>query len=121
MLIEVSNGEIVDKFCILQIKLEHIQDEAKRQNVQLEYDTLKPMVAKILSSDHALFQQLLDTNRKLWQIEDQCRDHEKRQVFDETFIAIARSVYITNDERARIKKEINLLTNSQLVEEKSYQ
>jgi hypothetical protein len=121
MLIEVSNGEIVDKLTIIKIKLAHIQEEAKRVNLLKEEAVLVEAVAQIISLEHPLYLALLAINQKLWDIEDACRLHEQKQLFNDDFIQIARSVYITNDERAKIKKEINLLTNSNLTEEKSYQ
>jgi hypothetical protein len=121
MQIEVSNGEIVDKLTILDIKLQFIQDEVKRKNLQTEFDLLQKAVESILPTSHELYKALLETNLALWHIEDKCRELEAAKKFDDEFIEVARSVYITNDKRAALKKEINLLTNSSLVEEKSYQ
>jgi hypothetical protein len=121
MQIEVSNGEIADKLSILTIKLKYIGDLQKRENILKEHELLMPIVEEILGTTHLLYLQLLSVNEKLWHIEDLCRLHEKNEIFDDRFIQNARSVYITNDERARIKKEINLLSNSELIEEKSYQ
>jgi Family of unknown function (DUF6165) len=121
MLVEVSNGEIADKLSIIQIKLKYISDEAKLTNLRTEEQVLIEAMQHILPLEHALYQDLVRVNEALWHIEDACRAHEKAQDFGEKFIEIARSVYITNDERAKIKKDINLLTGSKLVEEKSYQ
>jgi hypothetical protein len=129
MKIEVSNGEIMDKLTILAIKLEEIKDEAKLKNVQKEYDTLSPIVHGIyeeLNEEQqtalkALHKDLGDINKTLWNIEDICRLHEANNNFDAAFIEVTRSVYITNDERAQVKKLINTLTGSELVEEKSYE
>ena len=121
MQIEVSNGEIVDKLTILQIKLQHISDANKLKNIQKEFDLLQKIVIDILPSTHPLYLDLLATNQQLWVIEDDCRAMESRQQFDEVFIQNARNVYITNDKRALLKKQINELTNSALTEEKSYQ
>jgi len=121
MLIEVSNGEIVDKLTIIEIKLRHIQDPEKRKNLEAEQDVLDKAVASIIAKDHPLYKSLYDINLKLWYIEDDCRDFEKRQDFGQAFVDTARSVYKTNDERAAVKKEINNLTGSRLTEEKSYQ
>jgi hypothetical protein len=121
MQVEVSNGEIADKLSIIQIKLKYINDEVKQANLRTEEKVLLVAMQHILPLDHELYHNLVRVNEALWHIEDACRAHEKEQNFDEKFIEIARSVYITNDERARIKKEINLLTGSNLVEEKSYQ
>lgn len=127
MRIEVSNGEIIDKYTILEIKLQEIKDEAKLANVQKEHDTLKTVVNYIYNETHAqdvlaeLHNDLLNINKTLWNIEDQIRDCERDETFGSDFIELARSVYYTNDERAEVKKQINQLTGSNLVEEKSYQ
>jgi hypothetical protein len=121
MLVEVSNGEIADKLCIIRIKLRYIQDDAKRVNLLKEEAYLSEAMSSILPEHDPLFTELLSINTQLWHIEEACRLMEKEQQFDSEFIDIARSVYITNDERARVKKQINLTTNSTLIEEKSYQ
>lgn len=127
MKIEVSNGEIIDKYTILEIKLVEIKDSDKLINVQAEYDSLTPVVDQIYNETHAqetlaeLKLDLLNINKTLWNIEDIIRDHEREERFDSDFIELARSVYYTNDERAEVKKQINQLTGSVLVEEKSYQ
>jgi hypothetical protein len=127
MKIEVSNGEIIDKYTILEIKLVEIKDSDKLVNVQREYDSLTPVVDQIYNDTHAqetlaeLKLDLLNINKTLWNIEDIIRDHEREERFDSDFIELARSVYYTNDERAEVKKQINQLTGSALVEEKSYQ
>ena len=127
MKIEVSNGEIIDKYTILEIKLVEIKDSDKLVNVQAEYDSLTPVVDQIYNETHAqetlaeLKLDLLNINKTLWNIEDIIRDHEREERFDSDFIELARSVYYTNDERAEVKKQINQLTGSVLVEEKSYQ
>ena len=127
MRIEVSNGEIIDKYTILEIKLQEIKDEAKLANVKKEHDTLKTVVNYIYNETHAqdvlaeLHNDLLNINKTLWNIEDQIRDCERDESFGSDFIELARSVYYTNDERAEVKKQINQLTGSELVEEKSYQ
>ena len=127
MKIEVSNGEIIDKYTILTIKLQEIKDEAKLANVQNEYNSLTPEIEAIYvgTSDQkaleALHIDLLNVNKTLWNIEDQIRDCEREKNFGEDFVELARSVYYTNDDRADVKKQINVLTGSDLVEEKSYQ
>ena len=129
MKIEVSNGEIVDKLTILAIKLEQIKDEAKLINVQKEYDVLAPIVHDMYEAlseldrpeMKKLHKDLQDINKTLWNIEDHIRVHESKKDFDYDFIELARSVYFTNDERADVKKQINELTGSALVEEKSYE
>ena len=127
MKIEVSNGEIIDKYTILTIKLQEIKDEAKLANVQNEYNSLTPEIEAIYAgtSDQKALEELhidlLNVNKTLWNIEDQIRDCEREKNFGEDFVELARSVYYTNDDRADVKKQINVLTGSDLVEEKSYQ
>ena len=122
MKIEVSTGEIVDKLSILQIKKLNILEEDKLINIKKEFDYLLNIVENeigILTSDE-LYLKLFTINKKLWDIEDDIRDKERLNSFDDKFIELARSVYFTNDERAKIKKEINLKYGSDFVEEKSY-
>jgi hypothetical protein len=121
MLIEVSDGEIIDKLTIIEIKLKYIQDPAKRNNLEAELEVLNQAASTILDKNHELYKKLYDINHKLWLIEDDCRLFEKNQDFGAAFVETARSVYKTNDERAMVKKEINQLTGSRLTEEKSYQ
>lgn len=127
MKIEVSNGEIIDKYTILEIKLSQIKDENKLKNIQHEYDVLTPDVQSIYagSKDEAHLKQLhndlLTINKKLWDIEDDIRECERAKDFGQTFIDLARAVYYTNDDRSDVKKAINIFTGSDLVEEKSYE
>jgi hypothetical protein len=123
MKIEVSHGEIVDKLTILQIKKENITDPSKLDNIVKEYDYLLSVVENDLgiSLESPEYLELLSINKELWVIEDDIRDKERIKEFDEDFIKLARSVYYTNDVRAKIKKEINLKYSSGFVEEKSYQ
>jgi len=121
MLIEVSIGEIVDKLSILQIKLENITDEDKLVNVKKEFNYLYDIVFKDLKIQLDDYNRLLDINKQLWDIEDDIRDEERAKRFEDKFIELARAVYVTNDERSRIKKDINLKYGSDFVEEKSYQ
>lgn len=130
MKIEVSNGEILDKYSILEIKLENIADEDKRTNIINEYQSLTPNVTDIfanadrngdLTGLEALYTDLLNVNKTLWNIEDMIRDCEREESFKTDFIELARSVYYTNDDRSDVKKAINKLTGSLLVEEKSYE
>jgi len=121
MNIEVSNGEIVDKLTILEIKLQNIRDEQKLSNLRKEYDLLNGIVAAIISKDHPLYLELLGINRQLWDIEDRIRELERQKDFGKEFIEVARSVYFTNDKRSEVKRKINDLTNSSLTEEKSYE
>ncbi|MES2615633.1 MAG: DUF6165 family protein [Bdellovibrionota bacterium] len=121
MKIEVSNGEILDKFSILEIKKSEIKNVEKLKNVEKEYSILKECAEKILSTKHELYQKLLNINKKLWKIEDDIRICERNGDFSAKFIELARAVYVVNDERAEVKKEINLLTHSNIIEEKSYE
>jgi hypothetical protein len=120
MKIEVSIGEIVDKLSILQIKTELIKDESKLINVKKEYDYLYDIVFNDMKIQEPDFLELLNVNKKLWIIEDDIRDKERSKEFDNIFIELARAVYFTNDERAEVKKGINLKYGSEFTEEKSY-
>ena len=124
MKIEVSNGEILDKLTILHLKLAFISDKKKLVNVRKEADELNPIATDMFQEYgkdlRELYEELAEINYKLWYIEDWIRDFEKRKCFGEDFVEIAGSVYITNDKRSEVKKKINILTNSDLVEEKSY-
>jgi hypothetical protein len=125
MKIEVSNGEILDKITILVIKSKMITDPVKLKNINNELDELKSFLDVVGYESNvtvnSLVKELQSVNEKLWVIEDKLRDKEKLKEFDDEFIQLARGVYFTNDERARIKKNLNEVTNSKLVEEKSYQ
>jgi Family of unknown function (DUF6165) len=120
--IEVAPGELIDKITILEIKLARMSDQEKIRNVQREYALLAG-VADVVSTSlelTTLRSELKSINEMLWQIEDDIRECERRQDFGPDFIRLARAVYRTNDERARVKREINRLLNSTLVEEKAY-
>lgn len=123
MKVEISIGELLDKLSILYIKRKFISDTEKIQNVQKEINVLEPLSNHFLSSPEikTIFDELEHTNLHLWNVEDLIREKENRKEFDQDFIDLARSVYITNDQRASLKKKINLITGSNLVEEKSYQ
>jgi hypothetical protein len=120
--IEVAPGELIDKITILEIKLARIGDEEKVRNVQHEYAVLTQVADVVLTSPEItmLRSELKRINELLWQIEDDIREQERRQDFGPDFVRLARAVYRTNDERARVKREINRLLNSTLVEEKAY-
>jgi uncharacterized protein YukE len=122
--IPVSPGELLDKITILRLKSQRIQDSAKLSNVRLELDllqhtweTLGPAAACVAAEEQALQQ----VNGQLWEIEDQIRAKEAARSFDAEFIELARAVYHRNDERAALKKRVNLKLGSRIVEEKSYQ
>ena len=122
--VSVSVGEVLDKITILQIKMAHISDAAKRGNIRDELDALLPLVAGgAFTTDHmqGLMAELKSVNEALWNIEDDIREKEAAKSFDAEFVRLARAVYVTNDKRAEIKKQINLATGSALVEEKSYE
>ena len=122
--VPVSVGELLDKLTILAIKLERIEDPAKRANIAREHAALEAVVqAEGLRKPEGVMdleQELRSVNEQLWRIEDEIREHERQQRFDDGFIALARAVYRTNDERAVLKRRLNALTGSELVEEKSY-
>jgi len=120
MEIKVSTGEIVDKLSILLIKKINIKDKEKLKNILKEYDYLNNIVFNMLKVSEDDFLNLVSINEKLWDIEDKIRDKERNKEFDNTFIELARAVYITNDKRAEMKKNINLKYKSNFVEEKSY-
>jgi hypothetical protein len=121
--VPVSPGELIDKITILRIKSARMTDPAKLANVRRELDALlatwraHPYSAQDISAEEAALQAV---NEKLWVIEDDIRDKERARSFDAQFVSLARSVYVENDERAAIKKRINLKLGSSLVEEKSY-
>ncbi|HNY15660.1 MAG TPA: DUF6165 family protein [Bacteroidales bacterium] len=121
MKIEVSNGEIIDKLTIIQIKLERIKDDAKLKNLRREFDILTEAASSILSTSDPLYKSLYDVNCELWDIEDHIRDLERNKDFGKDFTETARSVYIKNDRRSEIKRMINIKTSSGLIEEKSYE
>ena len=122
MKIEVSNGEIIDKLTIIQIKLERIKDEAKLVNLQKEYDELISASSSIISATQIRYIKLLyEMNCELWDIEDHIRDLERKKDFGDDFISTASAVYFKNDRRSEIKREINIKTSSGLIEEKSYE
>ncbi|KGO97884.1 DUF6165 family protein [Novilysobacter defluvii] len=123
ILVPVSFGELLDKISILQIKSERMTDAAKLANVRRELSALEKswMAHPAAGTDVArLRAELKAVNERLWEIEDEVRLKEKAGEFDEAFVQLARSVYFQNDERARIKKQINLALGSAFVEEKSY-
>lgn len=120
MKIEVSNGEIIDKLTIIQIKLERITDKDKLKNLKKEFEELSTVTSSILSASDPLYKALYEVNCELWDIEDRIRDFERNKDFGKEFVKTARSVYFRNDRRAEIKREINIRTSSGLIEEKSY-
>lgn len=127
MLVEapISLGELIDKITILEIKRVNIIDSDKRRNVEHELNILSAKVEQLLDNEATtklkpLKAALKSINEALWDIEDRIRDCEREGDFGKKFVDLARSVYVTNDQRAATKKEINLAFGSELVEEKSY-
>ncbi len=122
--VPISPGELIDKITILEIKAANIPDPAKLANVKVELQLLQDTWRTSGHADRhnidAEWQQLREVNKKLWDIEDDIRDKERERKFDQEFIELARSVYITNDVRAAVKKQINTKLGSKIVEEKSY-
>jgi len=123
ILVPISPGELLDRITILRIKQVRILDAAKLANVKLELALLEQSwrdwggTAQDVALDERALQ---NVNERLWDIEDRIRDKEAKQSFDRDFIELARAVYLANDERAAIKKRINLQLGSRLIEEKSY-
>tara|TARA_A200000159_G_C7192351_1_gene284322 strand:+ start:132 stop:518 length:387 start_codon:yes stop_codon:yes gene_type:complete len=125
MKVEVSNGELLDKLTILELKMSNISDDKKLINVKKEFNELSPL-AKLLFEkfkDELLikYKELALINSELWKIEDDIRECEKNKNFGEKFVELARAVYFTNDKRSDVKKQINILTGSGFIEEKSYE
>jgi len=117
--IPVGLGELYDKISVLEIKSEKITDTEKLAYVNEELSALRE-TAKQFPVDLTLYAELKDVNSRLWEIEDAIRIEESKKDFGEKFIKLARSVYVTNDRRAEIKKQINLASGSDIVEVKSY-
>jgi hypothetical protein len=122
MIIEISIGEAFDRLTILKIKSEKIKDESKLANVMKEYFYLQNLLNEELevNQENEDFKRLLEINENLWEVEDLLREYEENKSFNDKFIQLARLVYVLNDRRARVKKEINLAYGSEFVEEKSY-
>ena len=125
MKVEVSNGELLDKLTILELKMSNISDDKKLINIKKEFNELSPL-AKLLFEkfkDELLikYKELALINSQLWKIEDDIRECEKNKNFGEKFVELARAVYFTNDKRSDVKKQINILTGSGFIEEKSYE
>jgi uncharacterized protein DUF6165 len=119
----ISWGELLDKISILEIKSERMRAADAQNNIRRELDQLKAIAAGRLHGDERLqtaCRRLKAINERLWDIEDRIREKERAKTFDADFVALARSVYHSNDERAAIKREINLQTGSELIEEKQY-
>jgi hypothetical protein len=119
--VKISPGEFLDKLTILEIKAERIQDQAKRKNVCRELESLRAdWTAAPRAAVDDLMRELRAVNEALWEIEDRIRVKESSRAFDAEFIELARSVYQTNDRRTAIKRALNVVLESDLIEEKSY-
>ena len=119
----ISLGELVDKISILIIKEKNITDETKLDHVKKELDFLQKTLMNHVQQEEInnYLENLININSKLWNIEDDIRECERKKLFDQSFIDLARSVYFTNDERAKVKNDINKRFDSELVEVKSYE
>jgi hypothetical protein len=125
MKVEVSNGELLDKLSILELKLKNIKDNKKLINIKNEHGGLSPLCDNLFDNYgnelRSLYAKLSEINAELWKIEDDIRECERNKDFGNEFVRLARAVYFTNDKRSDVKKSINLLTESGFVEEKSYE
>ena len=119
----ISLGELVDKISILIIKQKNIIDKTKLDHVKKELDFLQKTLMNYVQQEeiNTYLENLININSKLWNIEDDIRECERKKLFDQSFINLARSVYFTNDERAKVKNDINKTFGSELVEVKSYE
>ena len=119
----ISLGELIDKISILQIKKKNIEDIEKQKLINDELTMLDKVLEKVLGNNSDIAEylhQLIEINTKLWKIEDNIRECERQNKFDKEFIELARGVYFTNDERSKVKLEINKKFGSQIIEVKSY-
>ena len=125
MKVEVSNGELLDKLSILELKMSNISDQKKLVNIKKEHNELDPLAKELFNKYgldlETLYNNLCAINSQLWVIEDDIRECERNKNFGDQFVKLARAVYFTNDKRSDVKKSINLLTDSGFVEEKSYE
>ena len=125
MKVEVSNGELLDKLSILELKMSNISDKKKLVNIKKEHNELDPLAKELFAKYgldlEVLYNNLCAINSQLWVIEDDIRECERNKNFGDQFVQLARAVYFTNDKRSDVKKSINLLTDSGFVEEKSYE
>ena len=125
MKVDISNGELLDKLSILELKLKNIKDDKKLINIKNEHGGLSPLCDNLFDNYgnelRSLYVKLSEINAELWKIEDDIRECERNKDFGDEFVRLARAVYFTNDKRSDVKKSINLLTESGFVEEKSYE
>jgi hypothetical protein len=120
--IPVSIGEMIDKLSILQVKKNKVKDKTKLEFIDKEFELLYNFSSEYLnnSKTELIYHQLVSVNTNLWEIEDELRIMEKEKNFGDEFVSFARKVYFTNDERFRLKNEINLITESEIREVKEY-
>jgi len=120
--IPVSIGEMIDKLSILQVKKNKVKDETKLKFIHNEFELLYNFSSEFLNNPETdlIYHKLVLVNTNLWEIEDELRIMEKEKNFDNEFVSLARKVYFTNDERFRLKNEINLVTKSEIREVKEY-
>ena len=122
--VEISIGEFFDKVTILEIKQERISDSSKLENILKELESLNALLETLPFTRADVEQEVADLksiNEKLWVIEDDIREKESVKTFDDEFIRLARAVYITNDRRSEVKRDINIKLGSSFIEEKSYE
>ena len=123
VVVEISPGELIDKITILEIKMECITANEKRNNIRHELNVLRDCRKESIPDSLPLERLMIDlkaVNRRLWAIEDELRDHERDEKFDARFVTLARSVYKNNDKRSALKVQINSLLGATMIEEKSY-
>ena len=123
IIVPVSSGELIDKISILKIKKKKIFNKSKLKNINNELSLLNEIYKNNFKNNKKIFlyeKKLININKKLWDIEDKIRFLESKKNFNQQFIDLARAIYINNDKRSEIKKKINKLTGSRLIEEKSY-
>jgi len=120
--VPVSVGEMIDKLSILQVKKTKVKDETKLEFINKEFELLYNLSSSYLNNVEieSIYHELVKVNSKLWDVEDKLRILERDHKFDDEFVTLARNVYFTNDERFRLKNEINLISNSEIREVKDY-
>ena len=120
--VPVSVGEMIDKLSILQVKKTKVKDETKLEFINKEFELLYNLSSSYLDNVEieSIYHELVKVNSKLWDVEDELRIFERDHKFDDEFVTLARNVYFTNDERFRLKNEINLISNSEIREVKDY-
>ena len=119
MIIEISNGELVDKVSILDIKLQKVTSKEKLKNIEAEYSYLKEKMEFIGITDQSTeYKELLEVNLMIWNLEEQVRNKERDKIIDNNFVDLVKSIHLNNDRRTKLKRQINKKTNSLFTEEK---